>query len=68
MGIFKVRKVGMGFFWGLFLVQGFFWVLLVALGIYWDLTGAYTINFFPHLIIPSSEIRSTLLPPGCLSR
>jgi len=56
MGIFKARKFGMGFFG----------VLLVALGIYWDLTGAYSFYFFLHLIIPSSEIRSTRL--GCLSR
>ena len=48
MGIFKVRKVGKGFFWGLFFGPGIFLGLLVALGIYWDLTGAYSINFFPH--------------------
>ena len=47
MGIFKVRKVGMGFFWGLFFGPGIFLGLLVALGIYWDLTGAYSINFSP---------------------
>ena len=47
MGIFKVRKVGMGFFLGLFFGPGIFLGLLIALGIYWDLTGAYSINFPP---------------------
>ena len=42
----KGHKIGMGFFWGQFLVQGSFGVLLEALGIFLGL------GFWLHSIIP----------------